>query len=226
MASASQASSQIRQMSNFILQEAHEKANELRVRTEHDFNLQKQTLIHAAKLDVVAEFERKGKEEEVKARIAKSAAVGDARTAKMKYRDDLLKGLLSSARQRASLVSKDQNYSSLLKSLLVQSLIKIEETNVTVYARSDDVALVQAQVPVAVAEYAALMKSKASVAVRPSVTVSTDASSHLPPSSLGGVVVTADDGRVVCDNTLEARLSLVYEELMPSIRACLFPEGQ
>ena len=32
-----------------ILQEAHEKANELRVKTEHDFNLEKQTLVHNAK---------------------------------------------------------------------------------------------------------------------------------------------------------------------------------
>ena len=66
MSSAAAATSQIRQMSNFILQEAHEKANELRVRTEHDFNLEKQTLIHKAKLDVVKEFEEKAKEEEVR----------------------------------------------------------------------------------------------------------------------------------------------------------------
>ena len=31
---------QIRQMVNFILQEAHEKANEIRVKTEHDFNVE------------------------------------------------------------------------------------------------------------------------------------------------------------------------------------------
>ncbi len=49
-------------MSNFILQEAHEKANEVRIKTEHDFNLEKQNLIHAEKLKVKDLFLKKEKE--------------------------------------------------------------------------------------------------------------------------------------------------------------------
>ena len=38
-------SRQIEQMCNFILQEAKEKATELRVKTEHDFSLAKQMMV-------------------------------------------------------------------------------------------------------------------------------------------------------------------------------------
>merc|ERR1712238_500561 len=54
---------------NFILQEAHEKANEIRVKTEHDFNLEKQTLVHEAKLSIQDEFAKKEKDHEIQKRI-------------------------------------------------------------------------------------------------------------------------------------------------------------
>ena len=41
------ASDLIRQMVNFILKEACEEANEICVKTKHDFNLGKQTLVHS-----------------------------------------------------------------------------------------------------------------------------------------------------------------------------------
>ncbi len=37
-------SAQTQEMRNFILQEAHEKVNELRVKTEYEFNLEKSAL--------------------------------------------------------------------------------------------------------------------------------------------------------------------------------------
>mmetsp|Transcript_17086 Transcript_17086/g.35180 ORF Transcript_17086/g.35180 Transcript_17086/m.35180 type:complete len:224 (+) Transcript_17086:61-732(+) len=215
---------QIRQMANFILQEAHEKANEIRVRTEHDFNLEKQTLIHKAKLDVHAEFAQKEKEREVSARIQKSTELGNSRVQKMKYRDELLNNLLSDATKRAALVSTDANYPSLLTRLLVQALIKIEENTVKVYARGKDVEMVKKVLPKAIEEFVKLMKEKAGVDLKPDVTVNQDRSKDLGDETCGGIIAVADDGRIVCDNTLSARLNLVYIELLPSIRAILFPE--
>jgi V-type H+-transporting ATPase subunit E len=40
--------------------------------------------------------------------------------------------------------------------------------------------------------------------------------------SMGGVVVTSTDGRIVVNNTLDARLRIVKEEQLPAIRAKLF----
>lgn len=215
---------QIRQMANFILQEAHEKANEIRVRTEHDFNLEKQTLIHKAKLDVHAEFAQKEKEREVTARIHKSTELGNSRVQKMKYRDELLNNLLSDATKRAALVSTDANYPSLLTRLLVQALIKIEENTVKIYARGKDVEMVKKVLPKAVEEFVKLMKEKAGVDLKPDVSVNQDRSKDLGDETCGGIIAVADDGRIVCDNTLSARLNLVYIELLPSIRAILFPD--
>ena len=42
-------------------------------------------------------------------------------------------------------------------------------------------------------------------------------------SCLGGVVLHARKGRIVCSNTLDERLQLVYLEAIPEIRRSLFP---
>merc|ERR1712019_277661 len=114
------ASDQIRQMVNFILQEAHEKANEIRVKTEHDFNLEKQTLVHEAKLRIQDEFAKKEKDREVQERIARSAEIGECRVKKMKVRDDLLQNLLTEAGSKCGMVAGGSNYPQLLQKLIVQ----------------------------------------------------------------------------------------------------------
>ena len=40
----------------------------------------------------------------------------------------------------------------------------------------------------------------------------------------GGVIMTNEDGLIVCKNTLDARLALAYQQLLPSIRSSLYTE--
>lgn len=209
-------------MVNFILQEAHEKANEIRLKTEHDFNLEKQMLVHNAKLRIQEEYAQKDKDLEVQERIVRSSKIGEARVQKMVARDEVLQGLIETAKSRLNDISQTKHYESLLKNLIVQSLIKIEEDKVILVVREQDVAGVKKCLPAAVADYKAIMDA-AGLACSPDVEVNADASRMLPASSAGGVIATARNSRIVLDNTLEARLDLVYTELLPQVRAMLFP---
>ncbi len=42
-------------------------------------------------------------------------------------------------------------------------------------------------------------------------------------SCMGGIVLHAKKGRIVCSNTIDERLQLVYQEAIPQIRTTLFP---
>ena len=42
-------------------------------------------------------------------------------------------------------------------------------------------------------------------------------------SCMGGIMLHAKKGRIVCSNTLDERLQLVYQEAIPEIRKTLFP---
>lgn len=220
------ASDQIRQMVNFILQEAHEKANEIRVKTEHDFNLEKQTLVHEAKLNIQDDFTKKEKDREIQERITRSTEIGECRVKKMKVRDELLNTLLSEAGAKCAVVTRGQNYPQLLQKLIVQGLIKIEEMDVTVYCRKEDMKTVESILKPAVAEYVEIMKRESGITLAPKLTINENRAKDLVESTYGGILLTACQGKIVCDNTMQARLSLVYQDLLPAIRAILFPEDQ
>jgi len=42
-------------------------------------------------------------------------------------------------------------------------------------------------------------------------------------SCMGGIMLHARKGRIVCSNTIDERLQLVYQEAIPEIRTLLFP---
>lgn len=183
-------------------------------------------MVHEAKLNIQDEFTKKEKDQEIKERISRSAEIGECRVKKMKIRDELLKSLIAEAGAKCAVVTRGNNYPQLLQKLIVQGLIKIEENEVTIYCRGEDVKMVSSVVSAAVKEYVDIMKRESTVTLKPVVTLNTDRSKDLPESSFGGVLLTALNGKIVCDNTLNSRLHLVYEELLPSIRAILFPEDQ
>lgn len=95
-----------------------------------------------------------------------------------------------------------------------------------IYCRTADLPLVTKVLPSAVSDLKKIMKAAAGVDLSPSVTINPDRSKDLSPSTHGGVVATANTGRVVLDNTLAQRLDLIYEELLPALRETLFPMGQ
>ena len=69
----------------------------------------------------------------------------------MTARDNLLQELLAQATKEITTVSKGAQYPTLLKALIVQSMIKIEEDKITVICREADVAAVKSVVSVSVA---------------------------------------------------------------------------
>jgi len=144
----------------------------------------------------------------------------------MRIRDELLQTLVQETGAKCGLVSRGQNYPHLLQKLIVQALIKIDENDVIIFCRGEDVNVVSQILPDATAEYVEVMERESKITLHPNVIINTERSQDLPESSFGGVKLTAQNGKIVCDNTMSARLTLVYVELLPSVRAILFPEDQ
>merc|ERR1712048_612340 len=182
--------------------------------------------VHEAKLRIQDEFAKKEKDREVQERIARSAEIGECRVKKMKVRDDLLQNLLTEAGSKCGMVAGGSNYPQLLQKLIVQSMIKIDENDVTVYCRAQDKKMVKNLLPAAVAEYVEIMERESGIKLRPNVALNDNPNHDLPESTHGGIVITALGGKIVCDNTMSARLHLVYGELLPSVRALVFPEAE
>lgn len=221
---------QISQMVEFIKQEAKEKAEEVEVKTESEFNAKKLTKIQQARTEILAEMAKRKKEFGSQKRIARSRLVTGKRFQTMENRDALLAELREKVKARLADVSGHKQYSELVRALLIEAFCTVLEDRVEVLCREADDATVRAELPGAVKAYKELVKKECGVEPRLEATLSSQRLAP-PPSKgsqgvtcAGGVVVTARGGKVVCRNTLDARFDLAYAQLLPVTRQILFGE--
>lgn len=219
-------SKQIQQMVRFIRQEAEEKANEISVSAEEEFNIEKLQLVEAEKKKIRQEYERKEKQVEVRKKIEYSMQLNASRIKVLQAQDDLVSSMKEAAGKELLLISHDHHaYKKLLKELIVQSLLRLKEPSVLLRCRKDDLGLVESVLDSAKHEYAV----KANVHT-PEILV--DHQVYLPPAPShhtehgpfcsGGVVLASRDGKIVFENTLDARLDVVFRKKLPEIRKWLF----
>lgn len=112
-------------------------------------------------------------------------------------------------------------------------MIKFMEPEVNIKCRKSDLETVRRAVDPAINEYKALMKKEVRLFKDRDVPakVNIDEGKFLPEfndeegqeSCMGGIIIHCRKGRIVCSNTLDDRLQLVYQEAIPEIRRLLFP---
>ncbi|KAJ7961049.1 V-type proton ATPase subunit E-like [Quillaja saponaria] len=215
-------SKQIQQMVRFIRQEAEEKANEISVSAEEEFNIEKLQLVEAEKKKVRQEYERKAKQVEVRKKIEYSMQLNASRIKFLQAQDEVVTSMKESTSKELLRISKDNKaYKNLLKALIVQSLLRLGEKSVLLRCRETDRKIVESILDDTKREYAQKAKVEA-----PKVTIdgvylpppqSGNVDSHEPFCS-GGVVLASADGKIVCENTLDARLDVVFRQKLPEIR--------
>lgn len=218
-------SKQIQQMVRFIRQEAEEKANEIGVSAEEEFNIEKLQLVEAEKRKIRQEYERKEKQVDVRKKIEYSMQLNASRIKVLQAQDDLVASMKESAGKEILAISQDHHfYKRLLKDLIVQALLRLKEPALQLRCRKADRWFVESILEEAKEEYA----EKANVHA-PQIIL--DEQTYLPPeprpdgigsSCAGGIVLASKDGKIVCENTLDARLDVVFRQKLPEIRKLLF----
>jgi len=226
---ASDAERQIMQMIEFIKQEAREKAEEINVKTESEFNAKKLNRIVQARQELKDEYEKRRKDVASKKRIARSRLINNARFEQMRERDRILKELKASILDRLTEVAKHKQYPDLVKVLIIQGLLTILEDKVEVRCRQADARIVEAALPEALKQFKSIVQQE--VGSEPNIEVTLNKTDFLPPapssgstgpSCAGGVSLYARHGKIICQNTLDARFDRAYQELLPVTRAMIF----
>jgi V-type H+-transporting ATPase subunit E len=213
---------QINQMVQFIHQEAKEKAAEIKLKTDEEFNIEKLRMVEAEKQKIRAEYERKEKQVEVQKRIEQSKEVRNSRLKALEARDQGMEILLAEAMKALpSSVVNTPKYPALLESLIVEALIQLADQNVEVKPVKDQTTMVKNALPKAIAKFKewAVKAKGAEWAADIDVKLSSET---LPANSLGGIEIVGFDGKISLANTLPQRLMLAYETQLPKLRAALF----
>ncbi|XP_051693029.1 V-type proton ATPase subunit E 1 isoform X2 [Oryctolagus cuniculus] len=183
---------QIKHMMAFIEQEANEKAEEIDAKAEEEFNIEKGRLVQTQRLKIMEYYEKKEKQIEQQKKIQMSNLMNQARLKVLRARDDLITDLLNEAKQRLSKVVKDTTRYQVLLDGLV----------------------LQAAVQKAIPMY--------KIATKKDVDVQIDQEAYLPEDIAGGVEIYNGDRKIKVSNTLESRLDLIAQQMMPEVRGALF----
>ncbi|XP_066250364.1 V-type proton ATPase subunit E [Euwallacea similis] len=206
---------QIKHMMAFIEQEANEKAEEIDAKAEEEFNIEKGRLVQQQRLKIMEYYEKKEKQVELQKKIQSSNMLNQARLKVLKVKEDHVRAVLDEARKRLGEVTQNQGrYAQILESLILQALFQLFETNVSVRVRPQDRELVKSVLPTVITKYNDETSRNVALAINEEV--------QLSQESTGGIELYTHQNRIKISNTLEARLELISQQLIPQIRTALF----
>ncbi|KAI0725309.1 ATPase V1/A1 complex subunit E [Fomitopsis betulina] len=205
--------SEMNKMVAFIRQEAMEKAREIRVKADEEFAIEKARLVKQEQQAIDAQYEKKRKGAEVAQKIAQSTLTNKSRLRLLQQREEHLQDLFASARELVNELAHDQSrYVQFLEGILVQGFLQLLEPEVTVHVRAVDVEIAQRAGEGAAKQYNEI--SGRTVVVSVEETLSKDLA--------GGVKLVSGTSRITLDNTLDERLRLLEDRMLPEIRNNLF----
>lgn len=221
---AAAAQSQISQMIGFIASEAKDKAQEITKKGEEEFLIEVHRLITEQKEKVRQGYERKAKQIETDYAIRKSTAINRQRLEKIKARQEVVVTIAKDVEGKlGESIKAEATAKKLYTDLIVQGLLMFLEDEVDVRCREKDVKIVESILSDASSNYAQIIKAETGAVKTCKLKVNKQ--NFVAASSLGGITLACNDGKITIDNTLDVRLKLVMEQDKPAIRKLLFPNA-
>merc|ERR1719356_651457 len=139
-----EAKQQVHKMAEEIKSEAKKKANEIRMKGEEEFNNEVHKLLTDEKEKLRHGFERRVKQVETQYAIQKSLAINKQRLDKIKARQEVMSNIAQDARKKLVEDMKNVDQSkNFITELIVQGLLMLLESEVTVRCRECDIKLVE-----------------------------------------------------------------------------------
>lgn len=202
-------------MKAFIDKEAQEKAKEIRLKADEEYEIEKASIVRSETAAIDGAYEQKFKKASLAQQITKSTIGNKTRLKVLSEKENVLEEIFQEAEKSlVELASKKEDYKPVLEGLIEEGLYAIFEDQVTLRVREADVSLAKEVSEVAAKKF--LEKAKFSVSI------SVDEKNFLDAKQAGGVVVVNKTGKIEVNNTLAERLNILSEEALPGVRLELF----
>ncbi|CAR27685.1 hypothetical protein ZYGR_0N01700 [Zygosaccharomyces rouxii] len=209
-----QVNDELNKMQAFIRKEAEEKAREIQLKADQEYEIEKTSIVRNEISNIDANFEDKMKKASLKQQITKSTVSNKMRLKVLSAREECLDAVFDKALEDLKkLVRKEKDYKPILKSLILEATLRLLESKIIVKVTAKDKKLVESLAGSISEDY----KEKTGNHLEISIS-----EEGLDKNTAGGAVVTNSDGKIVVDNTLECRLSMLSETALPAIRLELF----
>eukprot|EP00697_Spironema_sp_BW2_P016978 gnl/Spiro4/8497_TR4463_c0_g1_i1.p1 gnl/Spiro4/8497_TR4463_c0_g1~~gnl/Spiro4/8497_TR4463_c0_g1_i1.p1 ORF type:complete len:233 (+),score=61.34 gnl/Spiro4/8497_TR4463_c0_g1_i1:30-701(+) len=205
-------SEQIKQMVQWIRNDAASKIREISVEANNAYDRLKREEIQNETEKLEIEYKRKMDQVNSDKKVAHSTEMNAVRIIILKKQQELLQRAKDTAlAELRTRVADRTKYRALLSELIFQGLEKLQEDSVNVMVRVEDVSLAQELIPALIARYQTQYEKPVAINIL---------QEHLPagPACAGGAVLASTNGQIVVSNTIEARLEIAFHKYLPELR--------
>jgi len=210
-----QVDNELKKMTAFIKQEAMEKAREIEIKANEEFEIEKSKLVRQETDAIDSQYEKKFKQATMSQQITRSTVANKTRLKVLGARQEMLDNIFEAAQKKLAEGAKDKaKYQKALKGLLLEGFYALNEPELQVRARKKDYDVVKKAIEDAAKDFKKELGKD--------VTAKIQEEDPLPEGIAGGVVIVSGSGKIDIDNTFEARLKLLEESAAPAVREALF----
>ncbi|KAF4452410.1 V-type proton ATPase subunit E [Fusarium austroafricanum] len=210
-----QVNNELSKMTAFIKQEAMEKAREIEIKANEEFEIEKSKLVRQETDAIDSQYEKKFKQATMSQQITRSTVANKTRLKVLGSRQELLDNIFEEAQKKLAEGAKDKaKYQKALKGLLLEGFYALNEPELQVRARKKDYDVVKKAIEEAAKDFKKELGKD--------ITAKIQEEDPLPEGIAGGVVIISGSGKIDIDNTFEARLRLLEESAAPAVREALF----
>jgi V-type H+-transporting ATPase subunit E len=141
-------------MTAFIKQEAMEKAREIEIKANEEFEIEKSKLVRQETDAIDVQYEKKFKQATMSQQITRSTVANKIRLKVLGARQDMLDNIFEDAEKKLPDGAKDKGkYQAVLKGLILQGFYAMNEPELRIRARKKDYDIVKKAIDEASAEY-------------------------------------------------------------------------
>lgn len=134
-----QVDNELRKMTAFIKQEAMEKAREIEIKANEEFEIEKSKLVRQETDSIDATYEKKFKQATMSQQITRSTVANKTRLRVLGARQELLDSIYEETRKQLAGGTKDKaKYQKVLTGLVLEGLYTMNESDVQVRGRKKD----------------------------------------------------------------------------------------
>ncbi|UKJ88563.1 vacuolar ATP synthase subunit E [Theileria orientalis] len=221
---ALEAQNQIKQMVDFILNEAKDKAEEIESGAIEEFNIEKMTLFEQRKDEVRSKILKNINALRLEKIRSRNKDLKEMSDNMLHYQSQVVEEIKAQAMEKLNSLAMDNNeYKKVLTMLTLSGCLALNCEVVMVRHRARDAAVVESTLEDVKHAYEKVTKQKYNEAKSLNLNLDTE---HPLAEDLLGVILTNEEGTIECNSTLNNRLERCCREMIPHIKSELFSSVQ
>ena len=205
-----------------IWKNTFDKILEIKISNKRALTEMREKIMNEEKKKIDLKYKKQYDGQYTENKIEVSTAKNQSNLEKMKKKNDLVNKIIEDTLEKLKEFANPNNkeYQSLLKQLIIESMVKLLESTCYIQIRKEDEKYVKSILKECEKNYSEFMKKETSRDYNCKLIIDNE----YYDNEFGGVKLMNSDKKIILGNGLQNRLMLCKEQHLPEIKKMLFPK--